>query len=390
MNTNLSQEEEQQIRAIKAHLHRHPEISWQEYETTAYIKEILSKIDGLEILPLDLKTGVVARLKCQNPGPCVALRADIDALEVIECWDSPDKSQIEGKGHLCGHDFHTSSLIGAAKILSRLRHELSGTIIFIFQPAEETTNGARVILKTGVFESNHVEAIFGLHNRPEVDTGKVVVKPGSLMAAKINFKIVVHGVGGHGSMPHKCVDPLVCSAAIIQNVLTIPARNVDPMKSLVLSICSIHGGTPNNLIVDHVEMTGSMRYHEPEVGKRAFERLKTIVSATSETFECTSDFEVVESVPAVINAASLLEIAESSAREAIGPDAVVFSESGLATEDFADYMQVVPGFFYWLGSHKAGEDVYAWHHNKFHTDDDALRYGSQLLAVSAINFLQVL
>ncbi len=388
MSFQLSKEEEEAVRGIKNHLHRHPEKSWEEHETTAFITNVLECIEGIEILPLGLETGVVACLKGKKPGNCVALRADIDALEVVECWDSPDKSQNEGRGHLCGHDFHTASLLGAAMILARHRDELPGTVIFIFQPAEETTNGARVIIKTGIFEEYGIKAIFGLHNRPEVETGKVVVKRGSLMAAKINFRIVVHGVGGHGSMPHKCVDPLVASAAIIQNVLTIPARNVDPMKSLVLSICSIHGGTPDNLIVSEVEMTGSMRYHDPEVGRRALERLKTVVHSTCDTFECTADFEIVESVPAVINSDSLYEIALDAACEAMEPEASITSESCLATEDFADYMQIVPGFFYWLGSRKEGDEVFAWHNSKFHTDDDAIRYGSQLLAISARSYLE--
>ena len=388
MSFQLLKEEEEVVRGIKRHLHRHPEKSWHEYETTKYITGILERIPGIEILSLGLTTGVVACLKGEKPGKCVALRADIDALEVVECWESADKSQNEGRGHLCGHDFHTASLLGAAMILSRHRAELEGNVIFIFQPAEETTNGARVIIQTGIFEKYGIEAIFGLHNRPEVETGSVVVKTGSLMAAKINFRIVVHGVGGHGSMPHKCVDPLVASAAIIQNVLTIPARNVDPMKSLVLSICSIHGGTPDNLIVSEVEMTGSMRYHEPEVGRRALERLKTVVRSTCETFECTSEFEIVESVPAVINSEALYGMALDAVREAIGPDAAVTSESALATEDFADYMQLVPGFFYWLGSRRQGDDVFSWHNSKFHTDDNAIRYGSQLLAISARRYLE--
>lgn len=388
MNFQLSEEEEETVRAVKSHLHRHPEKSWHEFETTKFITQFLERIPGIEILPTGLKTGVVAYLKGAKPGKCAALRADIDALEVVECWESPDKSQNEGRGHLCGHDFHTASLLGAAMILSRHRSELAGNVIFIFQPAEETTNGARVVIKTGIFEKYAIDAIFGLHNRPEIETGRVVVQTGSLMAAKINFRILVHGIGGHGSMPHKCVDPLVGAAAIIQNVLTIPSRNVDPMKSLVLSICSVHGGTPDNLIVSEVEMTGSMRYHDPDVGMRALERLKTVVNATCQTFECTSDFEIVESVPAVINHESLYETALEAARDAIGPDAPVASQSALATEDFADYMQIVPGFFYWLGSRKPGDEAFAWHNSRFHTDDNAIRLGSQLLAASAQRFLE--
>ncbi len=380
MTFNITSKELEHIIEIRHHLHRHPEVSWHEIETTKYIRECLSQIDGVEILEMGLNTGVIARIEAANSGKCVALRADIDALPLDEAWKSPYKSQNVGCAHGCGHDFHTSSLIGAAKILARMRYAWKGSVILIFQPAEETTDGAQVIIRTGVFEKYPIEAVFGLHNRPEVETGKVVVKPAPLMAAKYNFRIVVHGVGGHGSMPHKCIDPIVCAAGIVQNVLTVGSRNIDPMKSLVLSICSIHGGTPDNLIMDKVEMTGSMRYLDPEVGARALERLKSIVQFTAQTFECTADFEIVESVHAVINSQELLDVAQKAAHAAMGPDAIVESPSCLATEDFAEYMQIVPGFFFWLGNRKPGDEVYSWHNAKFHTDDDALKYGCQLLA----------
>ncbi len=387
MKYELLKEEEQAVRAIKNELHRHPETSWEEVETTALIRREIAKIPGMEIVETGMNTGVIALLRGGQKGRCVSLRADIDGLNVIEKYESDVMSEVPGKGHLCGHDFHTAGLLGAAKILSRNRDELKGTVLFIFQPAEETTNGAREIIKTGVFERFEVGAIFGLHNRPEEETGHVVVKLEPLMAAKINFKIVIHGFGGHGSMPHKCIDPIVCAAGIVQNVLTIPARNVDPMKSLVLSICSIHGGTPANLIVDQVEMTGSMRYHDPEVGQRALERLKQVVTSTADVFECRSEFEIVEQVPAVINSPELLETAQKAVELAVGKEAAITSESGLATEDFADYMQIVPGFFFWLGARKPGDTCFAWHNEKFHTDNDALKFGSQLLAACANEWL---
>ena len=369
------------------HIHMNPETSWEEVRTTAFIKAQLSRIEGIELVEMGLNTGVVARLVGKRAGRCVALRADIDALNVCEAWESPWKSRVEGKGHLCGHDFHTTALIGAAMLLSRFRESLCGEVIFVFQPAEETTNGAREVIAKGLFERFRIEGIFGLHNRPEVETGKVVVQEGPLMAAKINFSVTVNGVGGHGSMPHKCVDPIVCAAAIVQGVLTIPARNVDPMKSLVLSICSIHGGTPMNLIVDKVEMTGSMRYHEPEVGERALERLRTVIEATAATYECQAWFVIDEQVPAVIHGGEMTSIARRAAEAVFGREGIVTSEACLATEDFADYMQRVPGYFYWLGSRRSGEGVYSWHNDHFHVDDEALCGGARLLFQSAIEFL---
>ena len=384
----LTKEQENLLKHIKTHLHQHPETSWQEFHTTAYIKEQLENIQGVEILQLGLETGVIAVIHGTRPGKTVALRADIDALDVDECWKSDYPSLIPGKGHLCGHDFHTSSLIGASILLAQTRDLWQGTVVLIFQPAEETTNGAPKIIQTGIFDKYQIQAIFGLHNRPEVETGKIVIKPGPLMAAKINFNITVHGIGGHGSMPHKCVDPIVCAASIVQNVLTITSRNIDPFKAIVLSICSIHGGTPANLIVDKVEMTGSMRYLDPEVGQRALERLEKIIQSTAETFECTAEFEIVERIHPVINSKDLYEIAQKSAEMVLGDDCSISSESALASEDFSEYMQHVPGFFYWLGSRQPNEKIYSWHNNYFHTDDNAIQYGSRLLAQSALNFLE--
>ena len=383
----LTKDQETHLRQTKNYLHQHPETSWQEFNTTEYIKSQLNQIEGIEILEENLKTGVIAVIHGSRPGHSVALRADIDALDVNECWTSEYPSLIPGKGHLCGHDFHTASLIGAAILLAQTRDLWQGSVILIFQPAKETTNGACEIIKTGIFDKYQIKAIFGLHNRPEVETGKIVVKPAPLMAAKINFEITVYGVGGHGSMPHKCVDPIVCAASIVQNVLTITSRNIDPFKAIVLSICSIHGGTPANLIVDKVEMTGSMRYLDPDVGQRAFERLQKIIQSTAETFECRAVFKIVEHVHPVINSEQLYEIAKRSAQIVLGDACMVESESALASEDFSEYMQRVPGFFYWLGCRQPGEKIYSWHHNSFHTDDNALKYGSRLLAQSAVECL---
>ena len=384
---NLTSVQINRLLDIKKHLHQHPETSWNELKTTEFIQTQLRQIDGVEILDLGLKTGVVAVIHGARPGKTVALRADIDALDVDECWPSDTPSLIPGKGHLCGHDYHTTCLIGAAMLLAQTRSQWQGSVVLIFQPAEETTNGAPEIIHTGIFDRYHIEAVFGLHNRPEIETGKIVVKQGPLMAAKINFSVTVHGVAGHGSMPHKCVDPIVCAAAVVQNVLTITSRNIDPFKAIVLSICSIHGGTPANLIVDKVEMTGSMRYLDPEVGKRALERLQRIIQSTADTFECTADFEIVEQVHPVINSEQLYEIAKSAAESILGKNSIVPSESALASEDFSAYMQLVPGFFYWIGSRKPGDQIYSWHNNYFHVDDNAIPPGSRLLTQSALLWL---
>lgn len=383
----ISPELSEYVIEVRRHLHENPELSWQEYETTRYIRGELERIPGVELIPLGMDTGVVARILGGKPGRRVALRADMDALRGHEAYISPCMSGRAGVAHLCGHDFHMAALLGAARLLSAHRDGLCGEVVLIFQPAEETTQGAAAMVSHGLYERCPFDAVFGLHNRPEIGTGHVVVKPGALMASKINFRIRVHGVGGHGSMPHRCVDPIVCAAAMVGAVLTIASRNVDPMRALVLSICSIHAGTPDNLIVDMAEMTGSMRYLDRATGDRALERLREVVSGVSATYGCRSEFEIVERVRSVENAGVLYGTALQAARDALGADAVVESESALATEDFSEYMQFAPGWFYWIGNSRAGDMAYPWHHEKFHVDEPAVLLGARLLAASAWRFL---
>ncbi|MGO5052561.1 M20 metallopeptidase family protein [Lachnospiraceae bacterium LCP25S3_G4] len=388
MELQLTKEQQEKMVLIKSKLHEYPELSWKEYQTAALIRKELSMLEGIEFIETSLDTAVVARIRGNGSGKTIALRADMDAIQGEERWESKSVSKREGVAHLCGHDFHTAALLGAAMILGDMRGKINGDVVFLFQPAEETTTGARRLVEEGILKKCQVDAIFGLHNRPEIPTGQVVVKKGPLMAAKNNFRIVVNGIGGHGSMPHKCVDPIVCAAAIIQSVQTINSRNIDPMEAIVLSICSVHGGTFDNLIVDKIEMTGSMRTFQSNVEERALKRLHTMVEQLAAAYECTATLSIEESVPAVANPESMYELALAAAKKVVGEKHIVETKGCLATEDFACYMQEVPGFFYWLGVGKQGEPHYSWHNDKFHTDDQALHYGAKLLAQSAIEALR--
>lgn len=390
----LTPEEESQVRALKTHFHRFPELSWKEYETTARIREELKKLDGIEfldgIIGNGLKegqtapTGVIAKIKGKLPGKTVALRADIDALACRELADAAVKSELPGAAHTCGHDFHTASLLGAAMILSRIRSRLPGEVILLFQPAEETTDGAEKLIEAGMFEKLHMDYIFGLHNRPEVETGKIVVKKGPLMSMKDNFKIILHGAGGHGSMPQKCTDPIVCAAALIQAVQTIISRNTDPLEAAVITIGSIHGGTHENLIIEEVEMTGSMRSFDQATHDRALQRLKDIIRLTAETYECGWELQLKDPMPAVNNSADMYKIACKAVETAFGPETITDAKPSLASEDFSRFMKKVPGFFYWIGNRKPDDACYSWHNAKFHCDDDALKYGAVVLAQSVL------
>ena len=300
MDLHLTEKEAGQVLAIKRDLHMHPELSHEEFRTTERIREVLSGLPGIEILDLPdtsvVKTGVVARLRGGKSGGETGLRADIDALPQTEQVESPYKSRCEGKMHACGHDFHTASLLGAAMILSRNRAEVPGTVDFLFQEAEETTNGCQ--------------------ERPEVPAGQVVIQSGGLMSAKSNFVITVHGKGGHGAMPHLCIDPIVCAAAIIQSLQTIVSRNVDPMENAILTIGSIHGGSVENLIVEDVRMTGCVRALSQKTKEMQIRRLEEIVTNTAKAYQCTADIEYKEVLPVAYNTPEMTKIAHRNSGRA--------------------------------------------------------------------------
>ena len=234
-----------ELTALKEDLHRHPELSWRERRTTALLKERLAAL-GLELIDLGMETGCAALLRGGRPGPTVALRADIDAIVQETPEEGEVVSEAPGVMHACGHDFHTAGLYGAACLLSAMEEEIAGNVAFLFQPAEETTGGARAMLAHGLWDKlpSKPSCVFGLHNRPQLPTGTVAVQEGPLMSEKANFTVVLHGRTGHGGTPQKCVDVIVPAAAIVQAVQSIVSRNTAPEDPLVCAVCSIHAGTP--------------------------------------------------------------------------------------------------------------------------------------------------
>lgn len=388
MDMRLTAEERQKILDIKRDLHMHPELSHEEFETTKKIRKVLEGLPGIEILELPdtskVKTGVVARLCGGRPGIEVGLRADIDALPQTEMYESPYKSCISGKMHGCGHDFHTAALLGAAMILSRNKDEVPGTVDFLFQEAEETTNGCKEMVDAGLFDIIHPRYFFAQHNRPEVPAGQVVVQPGGLMSAKTNFVITVHGKGGHGAMPHLCIDPIVCASAMVQSLQTIVSRNVDPMENAILTIGSINGGSVENLIVESVRMTGCVRSLDQKTKDMMISRFETIVKNTAAAYQCTADIEYREVLPVAYNSPDMVKIAHEAARSVVGEKNCVRAVPTLASEDFAVIMDMVPSYLYWIGSGTEGEPLYAWHNPMFHANDAGLPVGAEVYAASVI------
>lgn len=384
-NIKLTEKEFEYIRDIKRDLHMHPETAHNEFRTTEKIREALDKIDGAEIIDSGFRTGLLALIKGTGGGKDIMLRADIDAIAQNEEYNSPWKSQVPGVMHACGHDIHTASLIGAAVILGRLRTEgrLKNNVYLLFQPAEEGTTGARELIDGGLFDLISPDMCFGFHNWPKVRSCEVVCHKGVIMSGKRNFTIMIKGSGGHGSMPHLNRDPIVCSAALIQNLQTIVSRNTDPVDSLVLSISMIEGGRPANVVADEVKLVATIRSLSDKALDRAIERVECITKNTSAAYECTSEVIWQERIPALLNTDEMYETAYKAAKEAGA--VITDAEPSLASEDFALYRSFVPSFYYWIGSTPEGEEPEDLHRPLFHGDDEVMKTAASIFASAAMS-----
>lgn len=377
------------LAGIESRLHQYPELSFQEYHTTELIKDELRSL-GCEIIDLGMKTGVAARLFTGKRGPVIGLRADIDAIAQQEATGRPDSSTIPGVMHACGHDVHTTALLGAAMALTEKRHTLNGDVVFVFQPAEEIIQGANAMIAHGLFEKAPMDMLFGLHNAPDIDIGTIGVKCGPLMAGKDEFRITVHGFGGHGGIPHQCIDPIVAASGIINAVQTIVSRNINPLDAAVVSVCSIHGGTADNLIVDAVELTGSARSMSNSARETILRRLSEIVSHCAHAYGCTADVAFYNSTPVLNNEKRPYEIARTAAGETAGAAQVIEPAMRLASEDFAQYAAYAPTFFYFLGSGISGKQNAQWHSAQFRACPDTAIWGASLYCNSVVQAQEAL
>ncbi|WP_341278906.1 amidohydrolase [Paenibacillus sp. FSL H8-0537] len=364
---------------IRRQLHQHPELSNEEFATTKAIQGWLTEA-GIRIVDYGLKTGVVAEVGGKRSGPVLALRADIDALPIQEETGLPYASQVAGKMHACGHDYHTASLIGAALLLKQREETLAGTVRLIFQPSEEKATGAQVVIASGALEG--VGAIYGIHNKPDLPVGTIGIKPGPIMAAADGFVVEVTGKGSHAAVPEASIDPIVTAAHIVTALQSIVSRNVSPLLSAVVSVTRIQSGTAWNVIAEKAVFDGTIRTFDEQVRQHVLERFKQVVENVAAAFGATATVRWIKGPPAVQNDPALVEAAVAAAHETLLQ--VVEPLPSSAGEDFAFYQKQVPGLFFFMGT--AGPQE--WHHPAFDIDEQALPLTAAYFANLASLYLE--
>jgi len=360
-------------------LHRHPELAWEEIETSRFVEEELRKL-GIETKKV-AKTGVIGILG--SGGRVVALRADMDALPIQEENDVPYRSEVPGKMHACGHDAHVAMLLGAARILARIRPK--GTVKFIFQPAEEGGLGGKRMAESG--ELDDVEAFFGIHVWAHLESGKIGIRGGPLWASADAYHIAVKGMGGHGAMPHRTIDPISVLASIFEESQRIITREVSPLEPLVITVGKVEAGTTWNVIPGEAHMWGTIRAFTQETRDYAVRRLGEIAEAVARAHRAEATFELtMEPIPPTVNDEGLARMA----REALSPYLeVVEAPRELVAEDFSFYSRIAPALFILLGIRNEEKGiVYPHHHPRFNVDEDVLWMGSATHAILAKRFLE--
>jgi hippurate hydrolase len=377
-------DKEAELTRMRRHFHANPELSFGERETANYVAECLEAW-GYEVTRNVGGHGVVARLTQGTGGRGIAIRADMDALPIAEETGLPYASTMPGIMHACGHDGHTTMLLGAAEYLARTRH-FTGTVTLIFQPAEEAgkNSGAQAMIADGLFERFPFDAIFGLHNHPGEPAGSFLLRPGPLMAAGDTVTITISGRGGHASRPHLAVDPIVVAANLVMTLQTVVSRSISPTETAVVTVGTIHGGTASNVIPERAEIKASVRSFSAEVRKTLERRIRTIANAIAEAHGATVDIDWEHGYPVVINTEAETAFATEVVTELVGEANV--SECPLipGSEDFAYFLEHKPGCFLRLGN---GEDSAFLHNPRYDFNDDSLTTGAALWARLAERYL---
>ena len=363
------------LTALRHDLHAHPEIGFEEERTSGIVADRLRKL-GIEVHRGLGGTGVVGVLKGRPGKRRIALRADMDALPIEEETNLPYRSKTLGTMHACGHDGHTTMLLGAARYLAETK-AFDGTAIFVFQPAEEGLGGARKMIADGLFEKFPVDEIYAIHNFPGGPHGKLMVRPGPAMAAADFFDIRITGKGAHAAQPHESVDPVIVASATVQALQSIVSRNADPLKSAVLSVTQIHAGAAYNVIPEGAHLAGTARTFDPELRKLVAKRIREVAEGIAEAFGARVEVDIRDVFTVLDNSAEQAAAAAEIAAELFGADNVdAECRPRMGSEDFADMLKAVPGAYAWLGA-TPGPGL---HNASFNFDDSIIPLGAAFLA----------
>lgn len=372
---------------LRRDFHQYPELGFQEFRTSEIISEYLEEC-GLDVQKNIAKTGVVGLLKGSSPGPTIMLRSDMDALPVEEENNLSFKSQHRGLMHACGHDGHMAMLLVAAKILSRHKNEINGNVKFVFQPNEEDA-GAIYMVEEGVLENPKVDAALGIHLWSPIESGKIGVISGPLMASSYYFKLIVHGKGGHGGAPHTAIDPISCAIDIMKTTETMQTKGLDVLEPTIITFCKINAGTSPIIIPEEVEVEGSLRcLHEgtKEVQKRFEKMIKGICEVHGTSYEL--EFKCGNTL--LSNDNEVTEIVKNVGIQVVGEENILDKDiSVMLGEDFSEFSNRVPGVFYFVGVGNKGKGTdYPHHHPKFDIDEDALAIGLEMHVRTTLEYLR--
>lgn len=374
-----------EIIKIRHEIHKNPELKFEEKATALLVVKTLQSY-GYEVSTGIGGTGVSAILDSGKSGKTVALRADMDALPIVEETELSYQSKNKGKMHACGHDGHTATLLAIASVLKKCTDLFRGKIKFIFQPAEEVGAGAASMIKDGILENPKVDAIFGYHNWPGIKAGKIASRKGCILAGLDVFTIKVNGRGGHAATPEKCIDPVYIGSAIIQNAQSIVSRSTSPNEAVVMSITEFHGGSAFNIIPDSITLSGCIRTTTYETQIKAKDLLKQIAESTAHTFGATVEVMFKDNYPVTINSNVEVDLALNTARNLFGENQLIAcSQPLMYSEDFSCYLQKVPGCFLLIGN---GEDSAPPHTAKYNFQDEIIPIATELLSHIAINYLR--
>ena len=379
-----------EIIEYRRHLHRHPELSQQEFGTMEYVADKLRSF-GLEPRTGIGKTGVMAMIEGNNPGCyCIALRADYDALPIQECTGLPFSSEVVGVMHACGHDMHTASLLGCAKILTTLRHKFEGSVMLIFQPSEEMyPGGAYMMMQDGVFDNVMPNEIFAFHCLPEMDSGKIGMKKGKYMASTDELYLTVKGRGGHGGTPNLNIDPIVIASHIVVAMQQIVSRNADPMMPTILSFGKMMGEGRTNIIPDEVKIEGTIRTFSEEWRLDAHKKITNIAQGMAESMGGSCDVFIDFGYPYLVNDDETTQNTFDNGVQYLGKENVEWLDMRMTAEDFAFFAQKIPACYFRVGTHVKDTPITNLHRPNLMIDEKSIEYAMGFMAYNTIQALNI-